>query len=150
MISAAVVADWKMETVWKCPFCNSVVSDSRNRRRLGTSLFVDARVSELFRSVGGSKTELLPSDCVWKACFQSVEKLLKVESSSSSILDTLKASIQTALTQTISSTQSGQRGKRMNTSEHSNPPPKCPALHASRQNAFRMAACIRHQLLQHL
>ena len=46
--------------------------------------------------------ELLPSDCVCKACFQSVEKLLKVESSSSSILDTLKDSIQAlALTQTI-------------------------------------------------
>jgi len=133
-----------METVWKCPFCSSVVSDSRNRRRLGTSPSVDARVSELFQSVGGSKTELLPSDCVCKACFQSVEKLLKVESSSSSILDTLKASIQAlALTQTISSTihgstQSGQRGKRANTSEHSNPPPKRPALYSSRRNAFRM------------
>jgi len=83
-----------METVWKCPFCSSVVSDSRNWRRLGTSLSVDARVIELFQSVGSSKTELLPSDCLCKACFQSVEKLLKVESSSSSILDTLKASIQ--------------------------------------------------------
>ena len=92
MISAAVVAEWKMEIVWKCPFCSSVVSDSRNRRRLGTSLSVDTK---LFQSVGGSKTELLPSDCVCKACFQSVEKLLKVESSFSSILDTLKASIQT-------------------------------------------------------
>ena len=89
MISAAVVAEWKMETVWKCPFCSSIVSDSCNRRRLGTSLSVDARVSELFQSVGGSKTELLPSDCVCKACFQSVEKLLKVESSSSTTLDTL-------------------------------------------------------------
>ena len=86
-----------METVWKCPFlafCSSFVSDSRNRRRLGTSLSVDVRVSELFQSVGGSKTELLPSDCVCKACFQSVENLLKVESSSSSTLDTLKDSIQ--------------------------------------------------------
>ena len=129
-----------METVWKCPFCSSFVSDLRNRWRLGTSLSMDVRVSELFQSVGGSKTELLPSDCVCKACFQSVEKLLKVESSSSSILDTLKASIQAlALTQTISSTQSGQRGKRANTSEHSNPPPKRPALYSSRRNAFRMA-----------
>jgi len=142
---------------WKYPFCSSVVSDSRNRRRLSTSPSVDARVSELLQSVGGSKTELLPSDCVCKACFQSVEKLLKVESSSSSILDALKASIQaTALMQTISSTQSGQRGKRANTSEHSNPPPKRPALYSSRRNAFRMAtsmlllACTRHQLLQHL
>jgi len=59
VISAAVVAEWKMETVWKCPFCSSIVSDSCNRRRLGTSLSVDARVSELFQSVGGSKTELL-------------------------------------------------------------------------------------------
>ena len=129
-----------METVWKCPFCSSFVSDLRNRWRLGTSLSMDVRVSELFQSVGGSKTELLPSDCVCKACFQSVEKLLKVESSSSSILDTLKDSIQAlALTQTISSTQSGQRGKRANTSEHSNPPPKRPALYSSRRNAFRMA-----------
>ena len=135
-----MLTEWRTETVWKCPFCSSVVSDSRNRWRLGTSPSVDARVSELFRSVGGSKTELLPSDCVCKACFQSVEKLLKVESSSSSILDTLKASIQAlALTQTISSTQSGQRGKRANTSEHSNPPPKRPALYSSRRNAFRMA-----------
>jgi len=104
-----------METVWKCPFCSSFVSDSRNRRRLGTSLSVDVRVSELFKSVGlGQQNGIssLPSDCVCKACFQSVEKLLKVESSSSSILDTLKDSIQAlALTQTISSTQSGQRGK---------------------------------------
>jgi len=77
---------------------------------------------------------------VCKACFQSAEKLLKVESSSSSISDTLKASIQVlALTQTISSTQAGQRGKRANTSEHSNPPPKRPALYSSRWNAFRMA-----------
>ena len=133
VISAAVVAEWRMEKVWKCPFCNSVVSDSCNRRRLGTSPSVDARISELFPSVGGSKTELLPSDCVCKACFQSVEKLLKLESSSSSILDALKASIQT---QTISSTQSGQRGKSANTSEHSNPPPKRPALYFSRRNAF--------------
>ena len=110
------LAEWKMETVWKYPFCSSVVSDSRNRRCLGTLPSVDARVSELLQSVGGSKTELLPSDCVCKACFQSVEKLLKVESSSSSILDTLKASIQAlALTQTISSTQSGQRERRERT-----------------------------------
>jgi len=115
-------------------------SDWRNRWHLGTSPSVDARVSELFQSVGGSKKELLPSDYVCKVCFQSVEKLLKVESSSSSILDTLKDSIQAlALTQTISSTQSGQRGKRANTSEHSNPPPKRPALYSSCRNAFRMA-----------
>ena len=82
---------------------------THNRQRLGTLPSVDARVSELFQSVGGSKMELLPSDRVYKACFQSVEKLLKVESNASSILNTLKASIQAlALTQTISSTQSGQ------------------------------------------
>ena len=154
MISAAVVADWKMETVWKCPFCNSVVSDSRNRRRLGTSrsLSVDASVSELFQSVGGSKTELLPSDCVCKACFQSVEKLLKVESSSSSILDTLKASIQSlALTQTISSTQSGRERTPANIPTHHQAssvvfqsPERLP------NGYFNVAACTRHQLLQHL
>jgi len=44
-----------------------------------------------------------------------------------------------ALIQTISSTQSGQRGKRANTSEHSNPPPKRPALYPSHRNNFRMA-----------
>ena len=38
-----------------------------------------------------------------------------------------------------SSTQSYQQGKRANTSEHSNPPPKRPALYPSRRNAFRMA-----------
>ena len=101
---------------------------------------MDARVSELFQSVGGSKTELLPSDRMCKACFQSVGKLLKVESSASSILNTLKANIRAlALTQAISSTQSGQRGKRVNTSEHSNPSPKRPVLYPSRWNAFQMA-----------
>ena len=79
------LTEWKMETVWKCSFCSSVVSDSRNRRRLGTSPSVDARVSELFQNVGGNKTELLPSDRVCKACFQSVHKLLKVETSAGGI-----------------------------------------------------------------
>ena len=130
-----------METVWKYPFCSSVVSDSRNRRRLGTSSSVDARVSELFQSVGGSKTELLPSDHMCKACFQSVEKLLKVESSASSIVNTLKASIQAlALTQAVSSTQSGQRGKRVNTSEHTNPPPKRPVLDHNRLTPSTVSA----------
>ena len=121
-------------------FCSSVVSDSRNRWRLSTSS-VDARVSELLQSVGGSKTELLPSDRMCKACFQSVEKLLKVESSASSIVNMLKASIQAlALTQAISSTQSGQRGKRANTSEHANPPPKRPALDHNRLTPSTVSA----------
>ena len=128
----------KMETVWKCPFCSSVVSDSRNRRRLGTSPSVDARVSELFQSVGGSKTKLLPSDRMCKAC---VEKLLKVESSASSIVNTLKASIQAlALTQAVSSTQSGQGGKRVNTRKHANPPPKRPALDHNRLTPSTLSA----------
>ena len=113
------------------------MSDSRNRRRLGTSSSVDARVSELFQSVGGSKTELLPSDRVCKACFQSVEKLLKVESSASSIVNTLKASIQALA---LSSTQSGQRGKRANTSEHDNPQPKRPALDHNRLTPSTLSA----------
>ena len=37
-------------------------------------------------SVGCSKGEILPSDHVCKACFQSVEMLLKVESSANNIL----------------------------------------------------------------
>ena len=115
-----------METVWKYPFCSSVVSDSRNRWRLGTSPSVDARVSEPLQSVGGSKTEFLPSDCVCKACYQSVEKLLKVKSGPSSILNTLNASIQAlSLTQTISSTQSGQRGKRANIPTHHQSVQRC-------------------------
>ena len=143
-----------METVWKCPFCSSFVSDLRNRWRLGTSLSMDVRVSELFQSVGGSKTELLPSDCVCKACFQSVEKLLKVESSSSSILDTLKDSIQAlALTQTISGTQSGQRSREE--SEHQRtfqPTTKASSVvfqspERLPNGYFDVAACTRHQLL---
>ena len=137
--------------------CSSVVSDSRNRRRQGTSPSMDARVSELFQSVGGSKTELLPSDRMCKACFQSVEKLLKVESSSSSILDTLKASIQAlALTQTVSSTQSGQRGKRANTMQRTfQPTTKASSVvfqspERLPNGYFNVAACPRHQLLQHL
>ena len=122
--------------VWKCPFCCSDVTDSRNRRRLGASPSVNARVSALFQSVGYSKLAILPSDRVCKACFLSVEKLLKAESSASSILTTLQASIQAlALRQTISSTQSAQGVKRGNTDQHSNPPSKRPALTPSAVSA---------------
>ena len=37
-------------------------------------------------SVGGSKGEILPSDHVSKACFQSMEMLLNLESSAGSII----------------------------------------------------------------
>ena len=42
-------------------------------------------------SVGGSKGEILPSDRVSKACFQSIEMLLNLESSAGSILNMLKS-----------------------------------------------------------
>ena len=42
-------------------------------------------------SVGGSKGEILPSDRVSKACFQSMEMLLNLESSAGSILNMLKS-----------------------------------------------------------
>ena len=44
---------------------------------------MDAGISELSQcvSVGCSKGEILPSDRVSKACFQNIEMLLKLESS---------------------------------------------------------------------
>ena len=45
--------------------------------------------------------EVLPSDCVCKACFQGVENLPKVESNPSSILNMLKASIQPSVFTTL-------------------------------------------------
>lgn len=121
-----------MDTVWKCPFCSSSVSDSRNRRRLNTSPSVDARVSELFQSVGCSRGECLQSNSVCKACFQKVEKLLKLESSLSSILSTLQASIQALALTATTRAPSAQRTKRTCASSHSPPPSKRPALGDSR------------------
>ena len=122
----------KMESVWKCPFCSSSVSDSRNRRRLNTSPSVDARVSELFQSVGCSRGECPPCNVVCKACFQKVEKLLKLEDSVSSILNTLKASIQTLALTATTQAPSAHRVKRGSSSPHFQPPSKRPALENSR------------------
>ena len=78
---------------------------------------MDAKVNELFQSIGCSRSEVLPSDCVCKACFQKVDKLLKHKGSINCILKMLKASIQAfALVQTISTLQSAERIKRRNTS----------------------------------
>ena len=111
----------KMESVWKWPFCSSSVSDSRNRRRVNTSS-VDARVSELFQSAGCSRGECPPCNVVCKACFQKVEKLLKLEDSVSSILSTLKASIQTLALAAMTQAPSAQQVKRVSSSPHFQPP----------------------------
>ena len=65
----------------KTNFC----SDSCKSWYPSTSPSVDAQVSELFQSVGCSRGESVPSNSMCKACFQKVEKLLKLESSDSSI-----------------------------------------------------------------
>ena len=67
------------------------MSDSRNRRRLNTSPSVDARVRELFKVLDAVEQQRRVStflDAVQQ------KSLVKFESSVSSILSTLKASIQ--------------------------------------------------------
>ena len=59
-----------------------------------------------------SKGECLPSNSVCKACSQKVEKLLKFESSVSSILITLKASVQALALTATTQALSAQRAKR--------------------------------------
>ena len=71
--------------------CSSVASNSRNRRHLGTSPSVWMLGSASCVSVGCSKAEILPSDRVSKACFQTIEMLLKLESSAGSIINMLKS-----------------------------------------------------------
>ena len=75
-----------------------------------------------------SRGECLPSNSVCKACSQKVEKLLKFESSVSSILSTLKASIQALALTATTQAPSAQRAKRGSISSHSHLPSKRPAL----------------------
>jgi len=88
--------------------------------------------SQPFQSVRCSRGEFLPSNSMCKAYSQKVEKLLKFESSVSSILSMLKASIQALALNAMTQAPSAQRVKRASISPHSHPPSKRPALEDSR------------------
>lgn len=62
----------------------------------GGSVFCNSdqwHFSKLFRVLDAAR-EILSYDCMYNACFQSIGKLLKMESSPSSIFNALKASTQ--------------------------------------------------------
>ena len=77
-------------SVWKCPFAAAL---RVTRAIVGIwalhHLWILGSASCV--SVGCSKEEILPSHSVSKACFQTIEMLLKLESSAGSILNTLKS-----------------------------------------------------------
>ena len=99
---------------------------SSNRRRLNTSPSVDARVSELFKVLDAA-----PSNSVCKACSQKVKKLLKLESSVTNILSTLKGTIQALAQTAMTQPPSAQRAKRASISSHSHLPSNRLALEDS-------------------
>ena len=88
-----------------------------------------------------SRGECLPSNSVCKAYSQEVEKLLKFESSVSSILNTLKASIQALALTATTQAPSAQQAKRASISSHSHLPSNRLALEDSRLTPWRKALC---------
>ena len=82
---------------------------------------------------------------------QEVEKLLKFESSVSSILSTLKASIQALALTATTQAPSAQRAKRASISSHSHLPSNRLVLEDSRLTPCRKALCQprRHRAMKH-
>ena len=94
-VTHAIVSIWALHhvlvSVWKCPFCSSIIL------RVTHAIVSIWALHHLWMlgsascvSVGCSKREILPSHRVSKACFQTIQMLLKLESSVGSILNTLK------------------------------------------------------------